>query len=81
MTTIKHAPLAVAFVAFVLGCVTKAIVVPPARAGTNPTRWEYRCVKAFNPEEDANKLGAEGWELGSAVGVAPALWCFKRPLP
>jgi hypothetical protein len=42
MTT-KHtiATISLALVAFVFGCVTEALVVPPVRADTNSTRWEY----------------------------------------
>jgi hypothetical protein len=61
------------------------LVVPPARAGTNPQRWEYQCVEERQPETvtaAANKLGAQGFELASAAGVGGyELWCFKRPLP
>jgi hypothetical protein len=75
------ATISLALVAFVFGCVTEALVVPPVRAGTNPTRWEYKCFDALNPEENANKLGAQGWELAAAEGGASGTWCFKRPLP
>ncbi len=66
---------------FFLGCAAERLVIPPARAGTSPTRWEYLCKE---PELDstinrmANEFGAEGWEL--AV-VDRTIWCFKRPLP
>ena len=85
---------------FILGCATGGVaaqlVVPPVRAGTSPTRWEYACVSAGTNggrvTATANKLGAEGWEL---VSVAPAEWnggtlgyttealtlCVKRALP
>jgi hypothetical protein len=35
-------------VAFVFGCVTESLVVPPVRAGTNPTRWKYKCIEETN---------------------------------
>jgi hypothetical protein len=98
MTT-KHTIITVslALIAFVFGCVTEAVVVhpvqagpeaPPVRAGTNPTRWEYRCVGEGHDDVEAasNKLGAQGWEL-VAVASQPAFggtdhrWCYKRPLP
>jgi hypothetical protein len=85
-------------VVFVVGCATGSVagrlVVPPARADTSPTRWEYQCVIVPESEDDTsslNKLGAEGWELTS---FAPAKWtgsvafsvkeytyCAKRALP
>ena len=72
---------------FFLGCAAERLmVVPPARAGTSPTRWEYACKTGYENEDVAamaNKFGPEGWEL---AGVGPAhgpgsVWCFKRPLP
>jgi hypothetical protein len=65
------------------------LVVPPARAGTNPTRWEHRCYIAkwgdWKPYEDldrlANKAGREGWVMsGGPSAEATNLVCFKRPL-
>jgi hypothetical protein len=64
-------------IVFIVGCAmggaAAQLVVPPVRAGSSPTRWEYQCALA---EADAagvtsalNKLGAEGWEL---VGLVPA---------
>jgi len=84
---------------FIFGCATGGVaaqlVVPPVRAGTSPTRWEYQCLRARNGEVTAaaNQNGAAGWEL---VSVAPAhqdhewgnnyetdafLLCAKRALP
>jgi hypothetical protein len=81
---------------FVVGCVagatTAQLVVPKARAGTNPQRWEYHCVESSGFNKDSaptlNARGAEGWELVSASHRARAslseqhdvLFCFKRPL-
>jgi hypothetical protein len=70
-------------VVFFAGCAAeRLLVVPPARAGTNPQRWEYACrglpVEARPVEEAANKLGAEGWEM---TGSSESTWCFKRSLP
>jgi hypothetical protein len=81
---------------FVLGCVASQIastfVVPPARAGTNPTRWEYHCFAGNASTEYFNKLGQQGWELAGAAGAGAGAgnsfdkelqlqWCFKRQLP
>lgn len=61
---------------FIVGCATGGVaaqlVVPPVRAGTSPTRWEYQCTTAATDNEATvllNRLGAEGWEL---VTMAPA---------
>jgi hypothetical protein len=76
--------VSLALVAFVFGCVTEALVVPPVRANPNPnaTRWEYKCIANFN-DERADKLGAEGWELVTAMAgnASWQQWCFKHPLP
>jgi hypothetical protein len=71
----KHS--AIIAIVFVIGCATGGIaaqlVVPSARAGTSPTRWEYQCAQVGSAATDVttalNRLGAEGWELAS---VAPA---------
>jgi len=63
-------------IVFVVGCATGGVaaqlVVPPVRAGTSPTRWEYQCVTVESdkielaPVNSAlNKLGAQGWQLVS----------------
>jgi len=67
--------------AFALGCATATLVVPPVRAGTSPTRWEYHCIARAHLEdlqEDSSKLGVQGWEMAAGDGNH---WCFKRPLP
>jgi hypothetical protein len=66
------------------------LVVPPAHAGTNPTRWEYVCTEGSERiTASSNRLGAEGWELAAAAGAGwgsgitagqTMIWCFKRPL-
>ncbi|HEX3762901.1 MAG TPA: hypothetical protein VHW23_29595 [Kofleriaceae bacterium] len=63
-------------IVFVIGCATGGVaaqlVVPPVRAGTAPTRWEYQCATVGvdgGMTSGLNKLGAQGWEL---VSVAPA---------
>jgi hypothetical protein len=72
----------VLLVVFFAGCAaSRILVVPPARAGTNPQRWEYACIAGGNApfvSEVANKFGAEGFEMSGASGMT---WCFKRPLP
>jgi hypothetical protein len=61
-------------------------VIPKARAGTNPARWEYTCANA-QPEyksdlDEFNRAGAQGWELAAGAGQPGArTWCFKRQLP
>jgi FlaG/FlaF family flagellin (archaellin) len=79
-------------VVFVLACAIAGVssgylatakAAPPAGV----PRWSYACVKAndaSSAHEQANKLGAEGWELAAAtlsggVGIQQAIWCFKRP--
>ncbi|HEX3475357.1 MAG TPA: hypothetical protein VHT91_10075 [Kofleriaceae bacterium] len=75
---------------FIVGCATGGVaaqlVVPPVRAGTAPTRWEYQCpvVDKAVVTSTVNRLGAEGWEL---VSTARTGWreeiisCAKRALP
>jgi len=76
---------------FLIGCavggMSSQFVVPPVRAGTNPTRWEYTCIENLDKFlERSDKLGAQGWEMVTAT-VVPGrtdfyyMWCFKRPLP
>ena len=96
----KSSMAIVGAIALVVGCATGAVVsqlaVPAARAGTNPTKWEYVCGEvghAPSLQQWANKLGRQGWELGGAAGgmlgqgeglsshsASRYLWCFKRPL-
>ena len=76
------------------GCAASQVanyVVPPARAGTAPQRWEYQCLRGTEGiTEMANQHGREGWELTAASGAGwgtgmmtghTMVWCFKRPLP
>jgi len=76
-------------VAFIAGCIASqlALVVPPARAGTTPQRWEQKClsITAFGVAElpapmsqAISRMGAAGWELTTAG--SPDVFCFKRPL-
>jgi hypothetical protein len=80
-------------VIFVIGCaaggVASQMVIPPVRAGTNPTRWEYLCAESTsNLNGYLAKPGAEGWELVSVFSVEQVnetskrlAYCLKRPLP
>jgi hypothetical protein len=89
----------VAGIMFILGCATggvaSQVVVPPVRAGTAPTRWEYQCLGVSGGggvTATLNKMGSEGWEL---AGVSPShhtgafgsyvadtyMFCAKRALP
>jgi hypothetical protein len=87
---------------FLIGCATGGVasqlvapVVPAARAGTTPTRWEYHC-STVGPGPDAvtidlNAGGGQGWELVSVTpnsertsyekGRNAFLVCSKRALP
>jgi hypothetical protein len=66
------------------GVSAASFVVPPARAGTNPPRWEYQCFEENDPATvtaKANRLGSQGFELAAGAGwSASNTWCFKRPL-
>jgi hypothetical protein len=80
--------LAVLLLGIVVGCAAGAtgrgLIVPPARAGTTPQRWEYACAKIGSSEQAemaANALGQQGWELAAGGGGGYVLFCFKRPLP
>jgi hypothetical protein len=50
-------------------------------------RWQYTCMRpdqfgGIGPEgiaAEANKFGAQGWELVGAGYVNNSTWCFKRP--
>jgi hypothetical protein len=83
---------------FVIGCIAggaaSQMVVPPARAGTAPTRWEYLCSQSTHSPVDAlNKAGEQGWELvtlfpstydkkiGGNLETGTFGYCFKRALP
>jgi hypothetical protein len=68
----------------VIGCAAeRLIVVPPARAGTSPQRWEYACRDTpWGTEaktQMANQFGEQGWDLAGVI--VGSQWCFKRPLP
>ena len=78
--------LAVALlVGCIIGGVGSQLIVPPVKAGTNPPKWEYKCVDANGAgdiEKKANRLGRAGFELVASVG-GPSYFttCFKRRLP
>ena len=72
------------------GCITGAavspLVVPQARAGSDPQRWEFRCTSGVGSADvqiAANSFGKQGWEMAGAAGTprGDSIWCFKRPLP
>jgi hypothetical protein len=74
--------------AFLVGCIASqmtALIVPPARAGTSPQKWEYACKDTGGSDDVANmanSFGAEGWDMASAAARGNWMtWCFKRPLP
>ena len=91
IATMKHNGIIA--IVFIVGCATGGIaaqfVVPPVRAGTSPTRWEYQCARVGDDAATStlNKLGAQGWELASMALVGPSLGtfyytvCAKRALP
>jgi hypothetical protein len=84
-------------VIFIIGCATGGVasqlVVPPVRAGTNPTRWEYLCAETTSDlTTQLSKFGPQGWELVSMFPVHQTsmfgstdadhfAFCLKRPLP
>jgi hypothetical protein len=73
-------------VGIVIGCAAEHfVVVPPARAGTSPPKWEYSCFIGDRDLEEnvkrLNSFGQEGWELVSEYGDQRGQWCLKRPLP
>ncbi len=63
---------------------TIALNLSSAPEAAETQRWEYRMVTASNEEDviaQANKLGAETWEMVSVVRIGnPAVWraFFKR---
>jgi hypothetical protein len=77
---------------FVVGCVaggvSARVVAPPARAGSNPPKWEHWCFHADFLEDASKplvKAGDDGWELVGVtnithpIGQSELLFCFKRP--
>lgn len=83
---------------FIFGCATGGVaaqlVVPPARAGSSPMRWEYECINVDTGgghlTSELNQLGAQGWELASVVPgvlnfarteVVTFVACSKRAIP
>lgn len=81
-------------VALMIGCAAGAVgsqlVIPAARAGTTPQRWEYVCIESGDDVMQltavANRAGQQGWELtaasisdGGTSVTNDAFWCFKRP--
>ncbi len=80
-------------IVFVIGCATGGVaaqlVVPPVRAGTSPTRWEYKCAEVEDwPDRGGltpilNNFGEEGWDIASMQRYDSYRYmlCLKRPLP
>jgi hypothetical protein len=70
---------------FLAGCVvggaSSQLVIPPARAGTTPTRWQYICT---DDVEALREAGQKGWELVTATVAGEygtiREYCLKRPL-
>jgi hypothetical protein len=98
-TVRRHEAPALIAIIFLIGCatggVTSQLVVPPARAGTSPTRWEHFCA-TVGPGPEAvtialNAQGGQGWDLVSVTpndqrtsagaGRDAFLVCSKRALP
>jgi hypothetical protein len=79
--------LAVAFLAGCEGSRLVNVAVPPANASEPAQRWAYACMRpnqfgGIGPEEiaaEANRFGAQGWELVGSGYVSNLTWCFKRP--
>jgi hypothetical protein len=83
----------VCLVVFLVGCAAggaASTLVGTAAAQPGPPgapRWSYACFKNDRPasiQEQANRFGAEGWELASSAlsggaDVSSPIWCFKRP--
>jgi hypothetical protein len=83
---------------FVIGCATggvaSQVVIPPVRAGTNPTRWEHICLTITNNlSTRMTEMGAQGWELvavvptyldhkfDSSLEAQQFMFCSRRALP
>lgn len=82
----KYGVGALLFIAFLIGCaatvVTQSLIVPPIRANTNPTKWEYNCFMIQSSQQEPepeilNEFGAQGWDLVTNSGNR---FCLKRPL-
>ncbi|KYF68660.1 MULTISPECIES: hypothetical protein [Sorangium] len=65
-------------VAFLFGCsasyVAPRFLVPPVHAGTDPPRWEVRCVDA----ETARVGDSQALEVTNATGWNPVLKRFGQ---
>ena len=84
---------------FIIGCATGGVasqlVVPQARAGTTPARWEHWCSSGKgNTKELLRKSGEAGWEMvaafatrvdrssyETAMEIDDYAFCFKRSIP
>jgi hypothetical protein len=71
-------------VAYIVGCATAQLVIPPATAQVTQ-RWGYLCIEEYGADdvtEVANRAGAEGWEIVGVGGTGiNQIWCFKRSAP
>ena len=71
-------------VAFIIGCVARPYIVPPANANQAAfQRWQYYCFNDGDPQRvqaNANKAGLQGWEMAGQGNYNPgsSIWCFKR---
>ena len=89
MKTTRSAAIGVVFlIGCAVGGVSSRLVVPPVRAGTNPTRWEYHCLSGHSNDlvQSSNQMGAQGWEMAAGAGAGEGwdkefVLCFKRALP
>lgn len=91
MTTTRSAVIGMVFlIGCAVGGASSRLAVPQARAGTNPTRWEYHCIDGTEElGANSNKMGEQGWEMAAGAGAGSGsgltsskdyVWCFKRPL-
>lgn len=70
---------------FFAGCIAAHYVIPAARAGTSPQRYEYLCDNiGFGGMDQfkaiAKEAGEKGWELVGVFGANGTGYCFKRAL-
>ena len=60
-----------------------AVMAYSQNNSTSTVRWEYKLILSVKNsliEEEANKLGAQGWELVAVNGNGPSMY-FKWRLP
>ena len=72
--------------AFILGCVVRPLLIPPATAQqVSLQKWEYFCFDSGNTDDvmkGAKSAGLQGWEMTAAGNYTAtvSIWCFRRPL-